>query len=67
MPDKKEELRSFLDAMVDDNTEQAQVHFHSYLEDKMKGIISPQSDEVEVDDVPEVTDAVDSEEAVDDE
>ncbi len=57
MSDKKEELRSFLDAMVDDNSEQAQVHFHSYLEDKMKNVINPQPDEVEdEDDV--VTDGV---------
>lgn len=42
MPDtRKEELRNMLDAMVDDNQEQAQVHFHNYLEDRMKGIINP--------------------------
>lgn len=51
MSDKKEELRNFLDAMVDDNSEQAQVHFHSYLEDKMKDILHPQPDELEDDDV----------------
>lgn len=41
----KEELRNFLDSMVDDNSEQAQVHFHNYLEDKMKNIVNPVSDE----------------------
>lgn len=39
--DRKEELRSFLDSMVDGNQEQAQVHFHNYLEDKMKNIVNP--------------------------
>lgn len=42
MTDRKEELRSFLDNMIDDNTEQAQVHFHNYLEDRMKSIVNPQ-------------------------
>ena len=41
---RKEELRNFLDAMVDDNKEQAQVHFHNYLEDRMKGMVNPQMD-----------------------
>lgn len=50
MSDKKEELRNFLDAMVDDNQEQAQVHFHSYLEDKMKDTLNPQPEELEVED-----------------
>lgn len=40
----KEELRNFLDSMVSDNSEQAQVHFHSYLEDKMRSIVNPTSD-----------------------
>ena len=45
----KEELRNFLDSMVDDNPEQAQVHFHNYLEDRVKGIVNPQVD-VEISD-----------------
>lgn len=32
----KDKLRDMLDSLIDDNPEQAQVHFHSYLEDKMK-------------------------------
>lgn len=40
MSDRKTELRNFLDAMVDSNTDQAQVHFHNYLEDRMKSIIN---------------------------
>ena len=46
---RKEELRAFLDSMVDDNQEQAQVHFHNYLEDRMKSMVNPQMD-VEVTD-----------------
>ncbi len=49
---RKEELRNFLDAMVDDNQEQAGVHFHNYLEDRMKGIVNPAvSLDAEADDV----------------
>jgi hypothetical protein len=46
----KEELAKFLDQMIDDNSEQAQVHFHSYLEDKMKGIINPAAAEPDLED-----------------
>ena len=31
-----EKLRDMLDALIDDNSEKAQVDFHSYLNDKMK-------------------------------
>jgi hypothetical protein len=43
----KEDLRKFLDAEIDGNGEQAQVHFHNYLEDKMKSILNPSAVEVE--------------------
>lgn len=54
--DRKKQLRDFLDSMVDGNQEQAQVHFHNYLEDKMKGIVNPQ---VDAEDDLEVTDGAD--------
>lgn len=44
MSNRQEQLRKFLDAMIDDNSEQAQVHFHGYLEDRMKNIVNPQED-----------------------
>jgi hypothetical protein len=31
-----DKLRDMLDALIDDNSEKAQVDFHSYLSDKMK-------------------------------
>lgn len=37
----KEKLRDMLDAMIDQNAEQAQVNFHSYLEDKMREVLHP--------------------------
>lgn len=61
---RKEELRAFLDSMVDDNQEQAQVHFHNYLEDRMKSMVNPEM-EVELsdgeEDVPAGEEAVDGE------
>lgn len=47
----KEKLRDMLDAIVDDNNEQAQVAFHSYLEDKMKEVLNPATvDDLDSDD-----------------
>jgi len=48
MADKKK-LNDMLDALIDKNNEQAQVQFHSYLEDKMREVLQP---EVVVDDKP---------------
>lgn len=35
----KEELQKMLDSLVDDNSEQAQTHFHSFLADRMKEVL----------------------------
>ena len=46
----KEKIRSMLDNLINDNSEQAQVDFHDYLQDKMKdviGIENPAAAEVE--------------------
>ena len=43
----KQKLRDMLDSLIDQNSDQAQVHFHSFLEDKMKEMLKP---EAEVDD-----------------
>lgn len=56
MTDRKEEIRKFLDAMVDGNSEQADVHFHNFVTDKMKNLVNP---EVEVDDVSSEEDVTD--------
>ena len=48
MADKKK-LDDMLDALINKNSEQAEVHFHDYLEDKMKEVLNPE-DEVKVDD-----------------
>lgn len=45
----KDKLRNMLDAIVDDNNDQAQVDFHGYLENKMREIINP-AEEVKDDD-----------------
>lgn len=47
MADKKK-LNDMLDALINKNNEQAEVHFHDYLEDKMKEVLNPE--EVTVDD-----------------
>ena len=44
----KSKLKDMLDSMIDDNSDQAQVDFHSYLEDKMKEIVNPAADVEEV-------------------
>ena len=51
----KTKLKDMLDSMIDDNGEQAEVNFHSYLEDKMKDVINPPADVDEVDDESEST------------
>ncbi len=37
----KDKLQAMLDSLIDNKDEQAQVHFHSYLEDKMKEVLHP--------------------------
>jgi len=39
----KEKLRDMLDAIIDDNTEKAEVDLHEYLGGKMRDAISPES------------------------
>lgn len=39
MATNKEKLKSMLDAMIDGNDEQAQVHIHSFVVDKVKTMI----------------------------
>lgn len=46
---EKNKLNDMLDSLIDDKDEQAEVHFHGYLEDKMKGVMQPEV-EVEVED-----------------
>lgn len=43
----KEKLKDMLDAIIDDNSEKAEVDFHEYLGGKMRDAINP---EVAVDD-----------------
>ena len=38
----KDKLRDMLDSLIDDNNDQAQVHFHGYLEDKMRDMLRPE-------------------------
>ena len=38
----KDKLRDMLDAIIDDNSEKAQVDFHSYVTDKMKDTLQPE-------------------------
>ena len=47
--DDKDKLRYMIDALVDDNSEQAEVDFHQYLEDKMKEVIHPVEDDINQD------------------
>lgn len=53
---EKSKLNDMLDSLIDDKDEQAQVHFHGYLEDKMKEVMQP---EVEVKDDEESNDKKD--------
>jgi hypothetical protein len=46
----KDKLQAMLDSLIDNKDETAQVHFHSYLEDKMKEVLHPQVDKKESDD-----------------
>ena len=41
----KEELRNMLTNIVDDNTEQAQTHFHTYLQGKMQDVMKDEDDD----------------------
>lgn len=43
MADKKK-LNDMLDSIIDKNSEQAEVHFHGYLEDKMREVLNPVAD-----------------------
>lgn len=43
----KDKLQAMLDSLIDNKDEQAQVHFHSYLEDKMKEVLHPVVDKEE--------------------
>ena len=45
----KEKLRDVLDALIDDNSEKAQVDFHSYLSDKMKDSMQDDEESSETD------------------
>ncbi len=36
----KQKLRDMLDSLIDQNSEQAQVDFHTYLEDKMREVLN---------------------------
>ncbi len=40
----KEKLRDMLDALIDDNSETAQIDFHAYLSDKMKEVMGGESE-----------------------
>lgn len=40
-------LKGMLDAVIDDNDELATTNFHGYLHDKMKGILSQDTDDEE--------------------
>ena len=37
----KAKLRDMLDSLIDQNSDQAGVHFHAYLEDKMREMLRP--------------------------
>lgn len=41
MADDNKKLNDMLDSLIDKKDDQAQVHFHSYLEDKMKDVLTP--------------------------
>lgn len=45
----KDKLRDMLDALIDDNSEKAQVDFHAYVTNKMKDAINDTSSETEND------------------
>lgn len=37
----KQKLQNMLDSVIDDNDTQAKVHFHNWLEDKMREVLNP--------------------------
>lgn len=41
----KQKLNDMLDAMVNDETEKAEIAFHSYLKDKMQDVLKGQQEE----------------------
>lgn len=41
----KQKLRDMLDSLIDQNNDQAQVHFHTYLENKMRELLNRKSNE----------------------
>jgi hypothetical protein len=43
----KEKLNDMLDSLIDKKDEEAQIHFHNYLEDKMKEVLRPEVDDEE--------------------
>ena len=47
----KEKLRTMLDNLISDNSEQAQVDFHDYLGDKMKDTLGVESPVVADDEI----------------
>lgn len=55
MADKKK-LDDMLDALINKKDEQAEVHFHDYLEDKMKEVLNPGTKEVVDDEESETKD-----------
>ena len=42
--DRKEKLGKMLDALVKNNSEEAQVAFHDYLGDKMRHQVNPEAE-----------------------
>ena len=46
MPDKQE-LENMLTNIIDNKSEQAQTHFHTYLQDKMKEVMTDDGDDTE--------------------
>ena len=40
----KEQLDKMLDSLINDKNEQAEIHFHDYLQDKMQEVIHGEAD-----------------------
>lgn len=43
--DRKEQLKTMLDAIIGDKSEEAEIAFHGYLTGKMQDAINPVADE----------------------
>ena len=41
----KDKLRDVLDSLIDQNSDQAEVHFHNYLEDKMREVLKDETND----------------------